>query len=97
VDPLAHAGDLLRLVADALEIGDGLGDREDEAQVVRRRLALDDDVAARAVEPKPSNARRICDSTRPPISRTRERIDSSSASNCLERCSLTLTPIMTNW
>ena len=50
VDVLAHARDLLRLVADTLEVGDGLGDGEDQAQVVRRRLALDDHVAALAVE-----------------------------------------------
>ena len=112
---LRHARDLLRLVADALEVGDGLGDGEDQAQVVRRRLALDDDLAAVAVErdlhavhlvvggdhvvdqravaarSSASSARRICDSTSPPISSTRERIASSSASNCLERCSFTPT------
>src|SRR3989449_8324131 len=43
---------------------------------------------ARSPELKPSSARRICDSTSPPISSTRERIASSSASNCFDRCSV---------
>jgi hypothetical protein len=50
VDAARHAGDLLRLVADALEVGHRLGDGEDQAQVVCRRLALDDDLAAVAVD-----------------------------------------------
>ena len=37
---LRHARDLLGLVADALEVGHDLGDRHDQAQVARRRLAL---------------------------------------------------------
>src|ERR1044071_6151381 len=36
-----------------------------------------------------SSARRICDSTSPPICSTRERIESRSRSYCLEACSLT--------
>ena len=50
VDQLRHAGDLLGLVADALEVGDGLDDRDDQPQVARGRLAASDDVAARLVE-----------------------------------------------
>src|SRR5439155_22070943 len=50
VDVLRHARDLLRLVADALEVGDRLDDRDDQPQVVGCRLALDDHLAAIAVE-----------------------------------------------
>ena len=50
VDEPRHAGDLLRLVADALEVGDGLDHGDDEPQVAGGRLAPGDDVAARLVE-----------------------------------------------
>jgi len=50
VDALGHARDLLGLVADALQVGDDLADRHDQAQVAGRRLALDDDVVAGAVD-----------------------------------------------
>ena len=50
VDALGHARDLLGLVADALEVGDDLADRHDQAQVARRRLALDHDVVDGAVD-----------------------------------------------
>src|SRR5437868_10347432 len=55
-------------------------------------VAITSSRSARLPACRPSSARRICDSTRPPISSTRERIDSSSASNFLERCSLTGMP-----
>ena len=42
--------DLLRFVADALEVGDGLDHRDDEAQVRRRRLARREDAAAVLVD-----------------------------------------------
>jgi len=41
--PLHRAGDARRLVADALEVGDRLRDRDQEAQVARGRLAPGDD------------------------------------------------------
>jgi len=41
--------DFLRLVADALQVGDRLADRHDHAQIARGRLPLDDGVAAIAV------------------------------------------------
>src|ERR1051326_7766177 len=50
--------------------------------------------SARSPDCRPSSARRIWDSTSPPISSTRERIDSSSASNFFERCSLTPTVVI---
>jgi hypothetical protein len=45
-----HLGDLLRFVADALQVGDGLHHGHDHAQVDRRRLAPGDDVVAGLVE-----------------------------------------------
>src|SRR2546430_1282444 len=45
-------------------------------------------ISARSPEASASSARRICDSTRPPICSTRERIESRSRSYCLEACSL---------
>src|SRR5438477_2971479 len=60
----------------------------------RWSVAMTSSSVARSPELKPSSARRICDSTSPPISSTRERIDSSSASNFLERCSLTAMPVV---
>ena len=50
VDVLRHARDLLRLVADALEVGHRLHDGEDHAQVAGRGLAAHDDLAAVLVE-----------------------------------------------
>jgi hypothetical protein len=50
VDLAGHAGDLLGLVAHALEVGDGLADAHDQAQVARRRLALGDDMHAHVVD-----------------------------------------------
>src|SRR5712671_4594894 len=43
----------------------------------------------RSPEPSASSARRICDSTRPPICSTLERIESRSRSYCFDACSLT--------
>src|SRR5438067_11574042 len=57
-------------------------------------VAITSSRSARLPACRPSSARRICDSTSPPISSTRERIDSSSASNFLERCSLTAMPVV---
>jgi hypothetical protein len=45
-----HLGDLLRFVADALQVGDGLHHGHDHAQVDRRRLAPGDHVVAGLVE-----------------------------------------------
>src|SRR5947207_14934753 len=45
-------------------------------------------ISARSPEASASSARRICDSTRPPICSTRERIESRSRSYCFEACSL---------
>jgi len=50
VDQLRHARDLRRLVADALQIGDGLHHRDQQAQVAGGRLAARDDLAAGLVE-----------------------------------------------
>ena len=50
MDELRHARDLLRLVADALEVGDGLDHRHEQAQVPGGGLAPRDDVAAGLVE-----------------------------------------------
>src|ERR1700687_2809628 len=46
-------------------------------------------ISARSPECSASIARRICDSTSPPICSTRERIESRSRSYCLDACSLT--------
>src|SRR5260221_13956627 len=46
-------------------------------------------ISARSPECSASIARRICDSTSPPICSTRERIESRSKSHCLDACSLT--------
>src|SRR6266850_3883817 len=45
-------------------------------------------ISARSPECSASSARRICDSTRPPICSTRERIESRSRSYCFDACSL---------
>src|SRR6266513_3917064 len=45
-------------------------------------------ISARSPEASASSARRICDSTRPPICSTRERIESRSRSYCFDACSL---------
>jgi hypothetical protein len=50
VDGAGHLGDLLGLVADAFEVGDGLHYGHDHAQVDRCRLALGDDMVAGFVE-----------------------------------------------
>ena len=47
---LAHLGDLLGLVADALQVGDHLDDRHHQTQVTRRGLALGDHLGAGFVE-----------------------------------------------
>src|SRR2546422_931195 len=61
----------------------------------RWSVAMTSSSVARSPELKPSSARRICDSTSPPISSTRERIASSSASNCFDRCSVAPTVVTT--
>ena len=50
VDAQSPFGDLLRLVADALEIGDDLADAEYQAQIGGGRLATGDDVRAVVVD-----------------------------------------------
>jgi hypothetical protein len=47
---LHHAGDLVGLVAGALEVGRGLGDGDQQAQVARRGLAPRDDGRQLAVD-----------------------------------------------
>src|SRR6266850_1760650 len=54
----------------------------------RWSLAITSAIAARSPEPSASTARRICDSTSPPICSTRERMESRSRSYCFEACSL---------
>src|SRR3954468_23784612 len=53
-----------------------------------RSLAMISSSAAISPLPRPSTARRICDSTSPPICSTRERIESRSRSYCFDACSL---------
>ncbi len=51
LENLAHRlGDLLRFVADALEVGDGLADGHQHPQIDRRRLAPGDDMGERVVD-----------------------------------------------
>ena len=56
VGPLAHCkaradgGDLLALIADALQIGDGLEDGDDQSQVRGGRAARGEDAAAILVD-----------------------------------------------
>src|SRR3970040_28680 len=50
--------------------------------------AITSSISARSPEASASSARRICDSTSPPICSTRERIESRSTSYCLEACSV---------
>src|SRR5712671_3921361 len=52
-------------------------------------FAMISSISARSPECSASIARRICDSTSPPICSTRERIESRSRSYCLDACSLT--------
>src|SRR5690606_2465315 len=49
-EPRGQHADLLRLVADTLEIGDGLDHGDDQAQVARRRRARREDPAALLVD-----------------------------------------------
>src|SRR2546421_347031 len=51
-------------------------------------LTITSSISTRSPEASASSAWRICDSTRPPICSTRERIESRSRSYCFEACSL---------
>src|SRR5712671_2480107 len=54
----------------------------------RWSVVITSSMSARSPEASASSARRICDSTRPPICSTRERIESRSRSYCFDACSL---------
>src|SRR4051812_14530325 len=56
--------------------------------LMRWSVAMMSSMWVRSPEDNVSSARRICDSTSPPISSTRERIESRSRSYCLDACSL---------